>query len=1230
MRTGSVELSPLPPAMAFETIQRGRKKLISFLQAAPDLILDDMASQGFISEDDYNVLDELLEPKKKMRRLLVKIQRGGEQTCQHFLESIKTHFPDLPSDLWPLESAPPNQGEGDSHSNDANVLEKKEPENPDMDPSVTTESENLNNDPHCEQKLREVPELALDGGVSQLRENRASLAVLPSEPSLISSPDHPWNPNYAKVLEKEPENPVADPEDKGLSEMNGSGNLKGAPCFEQKGPETPEAVWEGMPDRREKAPVVTVSQNSKGTNAEVSRRNIITARRRRGQNKPNPQACRSSFVFPPRQDERAVQEPGPSLYFGRPSNMAPCQDNTSACWLAAREASPKEPTGQNGDGKGPVDVKTNHVSGHQEPGKEEEIADEIMLMKPGPSGQRSRKLTMEEVPEINSEVVKTIPPQKLEDPPQQMEKEIGLVQKAGEESNGERKAEADLCTPRVLNMGDVVGRCSLAESSREESPVFISMCNEALGFSQQHHVLFVYWDVVCGNVPQEICDGQTKICFPDGRKNSEPVPVAPVKLRGDIKSLCLLFSMLTKVYPAVLIGPKNISDAEYKLRLTLQVPGYKYHFVLKTKGGKSEEMLRFLNLLNINNSQLLVKNSQNITELVSKLQLMRRSSVNSNQKTVDVEEMANVSQESGIQVDENMENCSSGTLHAKEIVEEIKDDVSYKKEMLKHDWRNFAKEGGKLCRMKSQMDTPTEDEKPELGEKAISLCTKWNQCDLTNGLTKLINGIQYLHHYFLKCMGKVLCRVKRQLDAAAEKSQFRELSICLCKQIQCDLTNGMTKLIHGIQHLNHYFLKWTKHFFLKGGHYFLKWVKFILNYIARVNQLRLRRDYKEKCHTAGNDPQQLAQLDESISMCKLEQFCEKKYATVKEGDKAKYQRHLPEVANDLSLEGFPVELMDRDASNIPLQQIVDILTTLNEKLRGRSKMMVITLLGIQSTGRSTLLNTSFGPQFVVNRCAFGTLTTHLRVPEKLQQEIGCDSILEIDTKGSEAVELAKVEDSCEHNSELSTLMTGLNDTTILNVAMENATKMMDILQTVVHAFRRMKKTGHKPNCQFVHPNASDVPASEQNMRDGKCLLEQRVKVCQDSHPEETHPEEEEQPPSARTSDPDVSPPDLSELEPVTCLEEPWSTANLVLSSKAPGPALEPPSPPTSPQARRRQRARVELWQRRQSSRLAAWGLPQEEEEEGGMASSGASKIRLLCKPRAEYLFTVSGFKTPFY
>ncbi|CAI9619753.1 unnamed protein product, partial [Staurois parvus] len=134
----------------------------------------------------------------------------------------------------------------------------------------------------------------------------------------------------------------------------------------------------------------------------------------------------------------------------------------------------------------------------------------------------------------------------------------------------------------------------------------------------------------------------------------------------------------------------------------------------------------------------------------------------------------------------------------------------------------------------------------------------------------------------------------------------------------------------------------------------------------------------------------------------------------------------------------------------------------------------------------------FGLQFPVasGRCTRGAFMTLLKVKENFLEELGCDFILVIDTEGLKAPELASLEDSYEHDNELATLVVGLSDVTIINMAMENTSEMKDILQIVVHAFLRMKDIGKKPSCQFVHQNVSDVSAHEKNMRHRKTFLEQ--------------------------------------------------------------------------------------------------------------------------------------------
>uniref|UniRef100_A0A8C2AT90 Si:dkey-204a24.11 n=1 Tax=Cyprinus carpio TaxID=7962 RepID=A0A8C2AT90_CYPCA len=209
-------------------------------------------------------------------------------------------------------------------------------------------------------------------------------------------------------------------------------------------------------------------------------------------------------------------------------------------------------------------------------------------------------------------------------------------------------------------------------------------------------------------------------------------------------------------------------------------------------------------------------------------------------------------------------------------------------------------------------------------------------------------------------------------------------------------------------------------------------------------------------------------------------------------------KKLPELCAQLMLNGFPLELIDGDASNIPLRWIGNVLSALNKLTTPHNRIRVVTVLGVQSSGKSTLLNTMFGVQFAVSsgRCTRGAFMLLIGVSEEFRSELLCDYILIIDTEGLKSLELAKLADSYEHDNELATLVVGLSDITIVNISMENATEMKDTLQIVVHAFLRMKEIGKRPCCHFVHQNTAEVAVHEKKARERKMFLQQLDEMTQ--------------------------------------------------------------------------------------------------------------------------------------
>ena len=178
-----------------------------------------------------------------------------------------------------------------------------------------------------------------------------------------------------------------------------------------------------------------------------------------------------------------------------------------------------------------------------------------------------------------------------------------------------------------------------------------------------------------------------------------------------------------------------------------------------------------------------------------------------------------------------------------------------------------------------------------------------------------------------------------------------------------------------------------------------------------------------------------------------------------------------EAAAKLFIDGYPLELMDGDAAHVPLQWVTAVLHSV-EKMLGDPNIFVLSVLGLQSTGKSTMLNTAFGLQFNVSagRCTRGAFMQLLPLDEELRQKTKCEYVLVVDTEGLRAPELDPLKTQ-KHDNELATFVIGLANTTLINIYGEVAGDMDDILQTSVHAFLRMIQVKFNPSCQFIHQNA---------------------------------------------------------------------------------------------------------------------------------------------------------------
>lgn len=294
--------------------------------------------------------------------------------------------------------------------------------------------------------------------------------------------------------------------------------------------------------------------------------------------------------------------------------------------------------------------------------------------------------------------------------------------------------------------------------------------------------------------------------------------------------------------------------------------------------------------------------------------------------------------------------------------------------------------------------------------------------------------------------------------------------------------------------------------------YYLKWIKFILDDLSRLLLPPLHSRYNEKREELGDIQMQerkdeiaeklcrsemktlnMALINTSFGIEHLFREVSQMYEAVVSQDGAPQDLQnriirLPQIAAQLLLDGFPIELMDGDAAHMPQEWISAVLERLSEFIRKVSvdspnpQVLVLSVLGLQSTGKSTMLNTLFGVQFSVSagRCTRGAFMQLLPVHSSLQKRCGVHYCLLIDTEGLRAPELDALQTQ-KHDNELATFVIGMANLTIINVKGEISGDMDDILQTAVHAFLRMKEVNLKPSCHFAHQNVGAVGADEKMM-----------------------------------------------------------------------------------------------------------------------------------------------------
>ena len=164
------------------------------------------------------------------------------------------------------------------------------------------------------------------------------------------------------------------------------------------------------------------------------------------------------------------------------------------------------------------------------------------------------------------------------------------------------------------------------------------------------------------------------------------------------------------------------------------------------------------------------------------------------------------------------------------------------------------------------------------------------------------------------------------------------------------------------------------------------------------------------------------------------------------------------------LSGSSIELIDGDTNSININIIEDLLNQVKTTIEGK-EFNTVSILGVQSSGKSSLLNNMFNLNFAITG-ARTTKGVHMRL---LQSPDGKKVYMLMDTEGLRSLEQMNVTKSKQMNNDnrLATFVIGIADICIVNLKEFDHSHLTPILQMVAKSFLKFKQNQWVPNVHSI-------------------------------------------------------------------------------------------------------------------------------------------------------------------
>ena len=561
---------------------------------------------------------------------------------------------------------------------------------------------------------------------------------------------------------------------------------------------------------------------------------------------------------------------------------------------------------------------------------------------------------------------------------------------------------------------------------------------------------FFQWNCPGGSFSRKFVNGLVELsCYLPSGKDTDRFPdaVTFLNLRGEVREYTIQFNFIKKIsfMSCVVLLEETLDDRLIELIQELAVlpgglviifPNFEHTHTLQN----SNKLLKLMSEKSITKCDLENKNDDEIKSEIQKIISGKIKICTTNpSKFLAISECSTIAQRIGIRIDEDNAECKQGRVLANDMMQILNKipPTKAKAQMLPlqgpelwHKWAKYDKESV---------------QKQNEGNVTIAYFNK-----SVEEKKKEVRQKQWYHFEPLTPLMKLFVSILHTYKASEKIYAFQWLKLSLddrSRQILPEMRAEYEKIRTKLQN-------------------FEKESSLEKSTIANdlINELkRQNRSLIEGSLGLEHLFREVGQMYEAV-----------KHHTNQQHPVDCYPKMMVEILN----QGYPVEIMDGDASHVPVTWVSAVLDQLKIFYKGK-RLFVISVLGIQSTGKSTLLNTMFGLQFNVSagRCTRGAFMQLLPVKNhgvvSYDQKSMCDHVLIVDTEGLRAPELSSTE-SVLHDNELATFVIGLADVAIINIYGESPGDLNDILQTAVHAFIRMKNVSVNLSCHFVHQNVTSL------------------------------------------------------------------------------------------------------------------------------------------------------------